>query len=110
MKRLLEVVLALNRKETRLTGKKPVDATTYLRPDGLEEERVDSLKNVRYVYASGELEGGQRRPTDPIWSLKVFNIEKSTVNKEKPVLYYLKAWFHQRIASENSFRLFQVAS
>ena len=45
---------------------------------------------MRYHYAAGELEGGQRRATDPIWSLKVFNIEKSFVNKEEPVLYYLK--------------------
>ncbi|PFX12993.1 hypothetical protein AWC38_SpisGene22967 [Stylophora pistillata] len=36
------------------------------------------------------LEGGQRRATDPIWSLKVFNIEKALVNEKEPVLYYLK--------------------
>ena len=45
---------------------------------------------MRYHYAAGKLEGGQRRATDPIWSLKVFNIEKSFVNKEEPVLYNLK--------------------
>ena len=45
---------------------------------------------MRYFFATGELEGGQRRATDPIWSLKVFNIEKSLVNKGEPVLYRLK--------------------
>ena len=42
------------------------------------------------LYAAGELEGGQKRATDLNWSLKVFNIEKSTVNKGEPILYYLK--------------------
>ena len=90
--RLPQVVSALNSEVTRLTGKNPVDvvkgkvvgaksSTTYSRPVGLREKRLDS---------SGELEGGQRRVTDSIWSLKVFNIEKSLVNKGEPVLYYLK--------------------
>ncbi|PFX28891.1 hypothetical protein AWC38_SpisGene6398 [Stylophora pistillata] len=47
-------------------------------------------KNVRYIHAASELEGGQRRATDPIWSLKVFNIEKTLVNEREPVLYYPK--------------------
>ena len=75
-KRLTEVVEALNSEVTRLTGKKPFDAikekavdakssTTYSRPVGLKEKRLDSLLNVRYLYAAGELEGGQRRATDP---------------------------------------------
>ena len=74
MKRLPEVVAALNREETRLTGKKPVDAikekvvdakpsTTYSRPVGLKEKRLDYSVNVRYLLAPGELEGGQRRAT-----------------------------------------------
>ena len=46
--------------------------------------------NVRYLYAPDELEGGQRRATDPNWSLKVFNISRSIVNEHEPVLYYLK--------------------
>lgn len=51
-KRLPEVVSALNKEETRLTGKKPVDeikeklvdakiSTTYLRRVGLKEERLE---------------------------------------------------------------------
>ncbi|CAH3031737.1 unnamed protein product [Pocillopora meandrina] len=86
VKRIPEVVSALNSEVTGLTGKKPVEAieekvvdvkssTTYLRPVRLKEKRLDSSKNVRYFFATGELEGGQRRATDPMWSLNVFNIK-----------------------------------
>ena len=37
----------------------------------------------------GKLEGGSRRATDPIWSLRVFNIEKVVTKPEEPILYYL---------------------
>ena len=57
VKKLPEVVLALNSEKTRLTGKKPVDAI---------QEKVVDTKN-----AAGEMKGGQRRASDPIWSLKV---------------------------------------
>ena len=99
VKRLPGVVL--NSEETRLTGKRPVDAikekvfdekstTTYSRPIGLREKRLDSSKNVQYLYATCELDGGQRRATDPIWSLKIYNIENSLVNKGELVLYHPK--------------------
>ena len=45
--------------------------------------------NVRYLLSPGELEGGEKRASDPVWSLKVFNISKSIVNKDEPVRYYL---------------------
>jgi len=45
---------------------------------------------VRYLYQPGELEGGKKRVTDPIWSLKVFSIERSFTKHEQPVLYYLR--------------------
>jgi len=38
----------------------------------------------------GELEGGVKRATDPIWSLKVYSIEKSFTKPNQPVLYYLR--------------------
>ena len=101
VKRLPEVVSALNREKTRLTEKRPVDAinekvvdakssTLYSRPVGKNEKRLDSSVNVRYLFAPGELEGGGRRATDPNWSLKVFNISTSITNENEPVLYYLK--------------------
>ncbi|PFX23370.1 hypothetical protein AWC38_SpisGene12054 [Stylophora pistillata] len=63
VKRLPEVVSALNSEETRLTGKKLIDAikekavdakssTSYSRPVGFKEKRLDSSKNVRYLYAA----------------------------------------------------------
>ena len=99
VKRLPEVVSALNNEKTRLTGRRPVDAikekvvdaksSTFSRPVG-KEKRLDSSVNVRYLFAPGELEGGGKRATDPNWSLKVFNISSSIANENEPVLYYLK--------------------
>ena len=101
VKRLPEVVSALNREKTRLTEKRPVDAikekvvdakssTFYSRPIGKNEKRLDSSVNVRYLFVPGELEGEGRRATDPNWSQKVFNISSSIANENEPVLYYLK--------------------
>ena len=45
---------------------------------------------VRYLLFPGELEGGEkRRATDPIWSIKVYDISKSMITPNQPVLYYL---------------------
>ena len=65
VKRLPEVVSALNREKTRLTEKRPVDAikektinakssTFYSRHVGKNEKRLDSSVNVRYLFAPGE--------------------------------------------------------
>ena len=100
VKRLPEVLAALNNEVTRLIGKKPVVAikekavtskpsTPYLRPVGEREKKLTSIYNVRYLYQPGELEGGVKRATDPIWSLKVYNIERSFTKPNQPVLYYL---------------------
>jgi len=100
VKRLPEVVSALNNEVTRLTGKKPAVAikekdlysrpsTPYSRPVGEREKKLSSLVQVRYLYQPGELEGGVKRATDPIWSLKVYSIERSFTKPNQPVLYYL---------------------
>ena len=45
---------------------------------------------VQYLYAPGEGEGGERRrATDPIWSLEIYNLSRSVVSSNQPVLYYL---------------------
>ena len=45
---------------------------------------------MRYLYAPGEGEGGERRrATDPIWSLEIYDLSRSDVSAEQPVLYYL---------------------
>ena len=100
VKRLPAIVSALNDEVTRLISKKPAQAikeksvyskpaTSYSRPVGLNEKKLPPQVNVRYLYQPGELEGGGRRATDPIWSLKVYNIEKVVTKPKEPVMYYL---------------------
>ena len=98
--RLPDVVSALNNEVTRLTGKKPAQAikekaisskpaTPYMQPVGVYEKKLPPQAHVRYLYYPGELEGGGRRATDPIWSLKVYNIQKVVTKPDAPVVYYL---------------------
>ena len=51
---------------------------------------VSSGLGVRYLYQPGELEGGRRRATDPVWSLEVYRLGRSVTKPDEPVLYYLK--------------------
>ena len=44
---------------------------------------------MRYLYQPGKLEGGTIRATDPIWSLKVHQIERNVTKPNEPVVYYL---------------------
>jgi len=101
VKRLPEVVSALNNEVTSLIGKKPAVAikeksvysrpsTPYTRPVGKREKILPPLVQVRYLYQPGELEGGVTRATDLIWSLKVYSIERSFSKPDQPVLYYLR--------------------
>ena len=55
----------------------------------MNEKKLPPRVNVRYLYQPGEMEGGGRRATDPIWSLKVYNIEKVVTKPKEPVTYYL---------------------
>ena len=100
VKRLPDVVNALNNEVTRLTGKKPASAikeknivakpsTPYLRPVGVNEKKLPPLIHVRYLYQPGELEGDTKRATDPIWSLKVYQVVKNMTKPNEPVVYYL---------------------
>jgi len=99
VKRLPEVVAALNNEATSLIGMKPAVAikeksvvskpsTSYSRPVGKNEKILPPLVQVRYLYQPGELEGCGKRATDPIWSLKVFSIDRSFSKPKQPVLYY----------------------
>ena len=94
--RLPAVISALNKEVTRLTGQKSAEAikkktvsakpsTPYLRPVGVNEKKLPSGLSVRYLYQPGELEGGRRRATYPIWSLKVYEIEKLMRKPNTPV-------------------------
>ena len=56
----------------------------------MDEERLPGYVKVRYLYAPGEEEGGERRrATDPIWSLEIYDLSRSQVSKNQPVLYFL---------------------
>ena len=89
VKRLPEVVSARNYEVTSLTGQNPAVAikekdisakpsTPYSRPVGEREKKLPSLVQVRYLYQAGEFEGGVKRATDPIWSLKVYQSESAS--------------------------------
>ena len=102
VKRLPQVLKAMNSEPTRVIGKDPssalgmeqvgVTSGEYKRPVGLEEVRLPPDVLVRYLYAPGEGEGGERRrATDPIWSLGVCYLSRSVVSSGQPVLYYLSA-------------------
>ena len=56
----------------------------------MNEKKLPSNVMLRYLYEPGELEGGTKRATDPIWSLKVFNLKRSFTKPNQPVLYYLR--------------------
>ena len=45
--------------------------------------------NVRSLFQPGELEGGNRHATDPIWSLGVYKIKDVSQQKDQPSIYYL---------------------
>ena len=100
VKRLPHVLKAMNSEPTRLIGKQPSGAIQldkvsakkeeYKRPVGLDEVRLPPGVLVRYLYAPGEGEGGERRrATDPIWSLGIYYLSRSVVSSDQPVLYYL---------------------
>ena len=100
VKRLPDVVGALNNEVTSLIGKKPAVAikekevhsqpsTKYNRPVGAKEKKLPPLINVRYLYQPGELEGGTKRATDPIWSLKVYQVVENKTKPNEPVVYCL---------------------
>ena len=100
--RLPGVVAALNGDVTRLTGKNPSDAikakTVAQTPSsvvpgrlvGLKEPKIPSGVGFRFLYQPGELEGGRRRATDPVWSLEVYRLGRSVTKHGEPVLYYLQ--------------------
>ena len=100
VKRLPQILHKLNSIPTRLTGKAPLRAyteqqvklepTKYDRQVGLKEKRLDPFALVRYLLRPDEEEGGEtRRATDPIWSWKGYYIDRSVVEKDQTILYFL---------------------
>ena len=100
VERLPAVLKSMNNEVTRLTGKEPlevlkskdisINAPKYNRPVGFDEVRLSPFAKLRYLFASGEYEGGdRRRATDPVWSLEIFELSHSKVSPDQPVMYYL---------------------
>ena len=102
--RLPDVVKALNNEETRLIRMKPVIAIKKKEvkalgsaPQKLKNEiqiptsgATEGNVKLRYLYAPGELEGGERRrATDPNWSLETYTIDSVVKTPGDPILYYL---------------------
>ena len=94
------VIDELNSHVTRLTGHIPheaiqsptVESNSSLpskRPEGMHEKIISSTAIVRYLYLPGELEGGRRRATDPIWSLTSHRIDSVIQREGSPNVYKL---------------------
>ena len=95
VKRLPEVIAALNNEKTQMIGKKPSDAIKaklvqqHIKPISSKAILQDDVL-VRYLYEPGELEGGNtRRATDPIWSVTIHSISHVIQRPNQPALYYL---------------------
>jgi hypothetical protein len=93
----------LNNTITRMISLKPIDAIklNYVpqqKTNKKVEEQLDLSpdERVRYLYQPGELEGGQRRATDPIWSLTTHTIDRVLSHNDQPILYYLDLTGPQR--------------
>ena len=101
VKRLPAVIKGINSGVKRITGKAPAEAikltevkenhVNYKRPVGLEEKRLPAGVRVRYLYQPGEYEGGRQRATDPVWSMDVYDVVRTVVGNNQPVLYYLSS-------------------
>ena len=100
VKRLPAIMKTLNSEPTRITGKEPDEALElkeidvkpmeYKRAVGLNEKRLPQGVEVRFLYSPGEDEGGdKRRATDPVWSLEVYDIARTVISPDQPVVYYL---------------------
>ena len=107
VERLPAVLKSMNNEVTRLTGKEPQEVLKskqisinaakkkYNRPVGFDEVRLSPFAKVRYLFAPGEYEGGERRRvTDPVWSLEIFELSHSKVSPDQPVLF---VWRSEKI-------------
>ena len=111
VERLPAILKVMNNEVTRLTVKEPnqllksadmpIDNVNYGRPVGLDEVKLPPGVKVRYLYSPGEEEGGEkRRATDPIWSLDIYDLSRSVVSAEQPILYYLSGSLKRSLVRE----------
>ena len=94
VKRLPFVLKAMNNESAKITGKELKEIKNnkpnYKRVVGSDEVRLPPGVKVRFLFAQGKDEGGAKiRATDPIWSIETYDISRSVVSADQPVLYYL---------------------
>ena len=94
VRRLPKVLNVMNNEINKSSNLKPVDA---IKEKSLPNKKVKGEsastdifnKKVRYLYALGEVEGGDRkRATDPIWSTRIYEVE--SILETNPPVYYLR--------------------
>ena len=94
--RLPSVLVAINNEETRMIGMEPSEAIkkkvvqSSVKKNMTKEKPIPAGTIVRYLYEPGELEGGRRRATDPVWSLKLYRLGRYVIKPNQPILYYLQ--------------------
>ena len=94
VKRLPFVLKAINNESAKIT-RKEVTEIKHNKPNhkrivGLDEVRLPPGVKVRFLFAPGEDEGGEKhRATDLTWSLETYDLSRSVVQSDQPVLYYL---------------------
>lgn len=95
VKHLQPIIESLNNAETSMIGMKPIDAIKLAKVELVKSMPIDDKPLpigglYRYLYAPGELEGGQqRRATDMIWSWDTFRLDRKVKDHGQPWLYYL---------------------
>src|SRR5271170_2721232 len=101
VKNLPIIIKDLNNSVTRLLGISPNEAIkkkfVYAKaskprygPIGFDEVRLIYNDPVLYLLKPDKLEGGRRRSTDINWSLQIYYIKESRVQKNQPVLYWIE--------------------
>ena len=80
VKRLPEVIKAIN-SETK--------KTPQVKQNRVAGKPICPDSAVRYLYQPGEQEGGQRRATDPIWSVSIHKISHHIVLQGIRVYYLM---------------------
>ena len=98
--RLPNVIDAMNNEKSRLIDMKPSETIKKKHVESsssaaapqrrTNEVQIPHDVGVRYLYEPGEAEGGERvRATDPIWSLKTYEINEVVKTPGDPIMYYL---------------------
>ena len=94
VQRLPFVLKAMNNESAKITGKEVTEIKhnklNYKPVVGLDEVKLPPGVKVRFLFAPGEDEGGEKkRATDPIWSLETYDLSRGVVQSDQTVLYYL---------------------